>query len=538
MNSVPERPFRVALLGILAVAFLLRATGIRWGIPDTSHYFSFHPDEWVILGYTLGLDLPHGQLDPQFYNYGTVYLYLLHLAILIGTTYGWLTLPNDFAQYDALAGLYLTGRWLSVAAGVLTCWLAWEMGKRLCGYRCAAIASFLLAIVPLHTLHCHFLTTDATATLFTTGALLAALNVYENGGRRAVLAASVLVGLSAATRYNAALVGIAPLLALWLRSREHREAWLGKAMLLVVSSAVAFLIFCPGVWLNPEKFWSDFGYEAKHVREGHGLVFVNTGLGWVYHYWTNLRFGLGLPLLLLSTLSMLIAPFSRRPPVIILWVFVLAYYLFLGSFAVRFARYLLPIVPPLLVLTAWLIAEGWRNTQQVGRVAVATVAGAIGLYTFLWGAAVIAALLQPDPRLQALEWIRREVPLGARIGFATIPWFYTPPFSPYWGELQPSRRADRAREVKEYRLLVPAQEWDVNVLHQAQVVVLSQFEVDDAVRVRHAPALAFLEELNRSFRRVAQFDTTFRVGRIRFGKRNVPHDMLYPFPRVEVWRRQ
>ena len=538
MNSVPERPFRVALLGILAVAFLLRATGIRWGIPDTSHYFSFHPDEWVILGYTLGLDLPHGQLDPQFYNYGTVYLYLLHLAILIGTTYGWLTLPNDFAQYDALAGLYLTGRLLSVAAGVLTCWLAWEMGKRLCGYRCAAVASFLLAIVPLHTLHCHFLTTDATATLFTTGALLAALNLYENGGRRAVLAASVLVGLSAATRYNAALVGIAPLLALWLRSREHREAWLGKAMLLVVSSAVAFLIFCPGVWLNPEKFWSDFGYEAKHVREGHGLVFVNTGLGWVYHYWTNLRFGLGLPLLLLSTLSMLIAPFSRRPPVIILWVFVLAYYLFLGSFAVRFARYLLPIVPPLLVLTAWLIAEGWRNTQQVGRVAVATVAGTIGLYTFLWGAAVIAALLQPDPRLQALEWIRREVPLGARIGFATIPWFYTPPFSPYWGELQPSRRAERAREVKEYRLLVPAQEWDVNVLPQAQVVALSQFEVDDAVRVRHALALAFLEELNRSFRRVAQFDTTFRVGRIRFGKRNVPHDMLYPFPRVEVWGRQ
>jgi len=69
------------------------------------------------------------------------------------------------------------------------------------------------------------------------------------------------------------------------------------------------------------------------------------------------------------------------------------------------------------------------------------------------------------------------------------------------------------------------------------VVILSQFEVDDVVRIRNAPALTFLDELNRSFRRVAQFDTAFRVDGILFGKRGVPHDMLYPFPRIEVWRR-
>ncbi|GBC96958.1 hypothetical protein HRbin16_02771 [bacterium HR16] len=399
------------------------------------------------------------------------------------------------------------------------------------------VAASLLAMVPLHTLHCHFLTTDATATLFITGVLLAALNLYENGRRRTLITAGVLVGLASATRYNAALVLVAPVLTLWLRGKEHGEAWLGKALLLVVISGVAFLFFCPGVWMNPQEFWRDFGYEARHVREGHGLVFVNTGLGWVYHYWTNLRFGLGLPLLVLATLSVLIAPLSRRPLVLILWVFVAVYYLFLGSFAVRFARYLLPILPPLMVLTAWLVAEAWRNTQGAGKVLVAVIAGGIALYTLLWGTAVTVALLQPDPRLRALEWIRKEIPQGTRIGFASIPWFYTPPLSPYWGELQPSRRAERALEVKEYRLLVPREEWDARVLQQAQVVILSQFEVDDAVRVRHAPALTFLDELNRSFRRVAQFDTAFRVDGIHFGKRGVPHDMLYPFPRIEVWRR-
>ncbi|MCS6949628.1 MAG: glycosyltransferase family 39 protein [bacterium] len=522
---------------VLTVALTLRAVGLRWGLPDSSHYFSFHPDEWVILGHTLGLDFPRGQFDPQFYNYGTVYLYLLHLALLLGFSYGWLASPSDISQHQAVAGLYLTGRWLSVAAGVLTCWLTWQMGKRLCGERCAAMSALLLAVVPLHTLHSHFLTTDATATLFTTGALLAAMRLYETGARRALILAALFTALAAATRYNAALVGFIPLLALWLRAREQREAWAGKAILFLGVSGATFLFFCPGVWLNPQAFWRDVGYEARHVREGHGLVFVNTGWGWVYHYWTNLRFGLGLPLLLLSTLAMLVAPLSRRPQVLLLWVFVLGYYLFLGAFAVRFGRYLLPLLPPLMALTAWLVAEGWRNTQQTGRLVVAAAAGAVTVYTLLWGVAVVNTLLQPDPRLQALEWIRRELPQGTRIGFATIPWFYTPPLSPYWGELQASRRAERAQQVQEYRLIVPTQEWDTGVLRQAQVVVLSQFEVEDAVRIRHAPAMAFLGEMKRSFQRAAQFDTSFRLNWIDFGKRGVPHDMLYPFARVEIWRR-
>lgn len=527
------------LLGgaILLIALALRATGLRWGLPDPTHYFSFHPDEWVLLGHTLGLDFPRGQFDPQFYNYGTLYLYLVHLALLAGFAYGWLVPPQDISQYQAVASLHLTGRWLSVVAGVLTCWLTWEMGKRLCGERCAVLAALLLAVVPLHTVHSHFLTTDATATLFTTGALLAAMRLYETGSRRALLGAAVLTALAAATRYNAGVVGVVPLLAWGTRARERREAWMGGVLLFLAVSAVAFLIFCPGMWLNPEVFWRDVRYEARHVREGHGLVFVNTGWGWVYHYWTNLRFGLGLPLLLLSTLAVVVAALSRRPLVLLLWVFVVGYYLFLGAFAVRFGRYLLPLLPPLMALTAWLVAEGWRQTRGAARALLAAVTAGVALYTVLWGTAVVTTLLQPDPRLQALQWIQREVPPGTAIGFATIPWFYTPPLSPYWGELQASRRAERAREVQEYRLLVPQQEWDPSVLRQAQVVVLSEFEVDDAVRIRHAPATAFLEEMQRSFQRVAQFDTTFRLGALDFGKRHVPHDMLYPFARVEIWRR-
>lgn len=538
MEPSRERFLRATLPVLLGVALYLRATGIHWGIPDASHYFSFHPDEWVILGYTLTLDFTRGVVDPHFYNYGTVYLYLLHLAILIGIGYGWLTLPQDISQYQVLASLYLTGRWLSVAAGVLTCWLVWEVGKRIGGYRCAMVSTLLMAIAPLHALHSHFLTTDSTATLFTTGVLLASLRLYETGSRGALLAAGTLTALSAATRYNAVLVGLAPVIALWFRSRERGEGWIGRVVGFCGIAAVGFLVFCPGVWVNPQEFWRDLGYEAQHVREGHGLVFVDTGLGWVYHYWTNLRFGLGLPLLLLASVAFVASLRARSPKMWLIWVFVAVYYLFLGAFAVRFARYLLPLLPPLMVMTGWLIGEIWRYTLGVGRALTGLLAGGVMAYTLLWSIALVLALSQPDVRLRALEWIRRELPAGTTIGFATIPWFYTPPLSPYWGELQASRRAERAREVTSYRLVVPTQEWDLSVLQQAEVVLLSQFEVDDAVRIRHAPAVAFLDRLREDYQQVAQFDVRFGVGSWRFGKPAIPHDMLYPYPRLEVWRRR
>lgn len=538
MQPSRERLLRAGLPVLLGIALYLRATGIHWGIPDASHYFSFHPDEWVILGYTLTLDFTRGLVDPHFYNYGTVYLYLLHMAILIGIGYGWLALPQDISQYQVLASLYLTGRWISVAAGVLTCWLVWEIGKRIGGYRCAMVSTLLMAMVPLHALHNHFLTTDSTATLFTTGVLLASLRLYETGNRWALVAAGTLTALSAATRYNAVLVGFVPMLALWFRSREFREGWIGRVVGLGGIAVVGFLVFCPGVWLNPQEFWRDLGYEAQHVREGHGLVFVDTGLGWIYHYWTNLRFGLGLPLLLLSSVAFVVSLWARSPKIWLVWVFIAVYYLFLGAFAVRFARYLLPLLPPLMVLTGWLIGEAWRYTQGMFRVLLGVVAGAVMAYTLLWTTALVLALLQPDVRLRALQWIRQELPPGTTIGFATIPWFYTPPLSPYWGELQASRRAERAREVTSYRLVVPVQEWDLSVLQQAEVVLLSQFEVDDALRVRHAPAIAFLEQLREDYQQVAQFDVRFAVGGWRFGEPAIPHDMLYPYPRLEVWRRR
>ena len=80
----------------------LRAAGLWWGLPNSEHYFSYHPDEIFLLLPSFGFAA--GDWNPHFFNYGTLYIYLVGIpAVLLG-------LLPDPAQFPAnLAPLYLLG---------------------------------------------------------------------------------------------------------------------------------------------------------------------------------------------------------------------------------------------------------------------------------------------------------------------------------------------------------------------------------------------------------------------------------------------
>ena len=77
------------LLCILALALALRLWGITWGLPSATHYFSYHPDESVMLEYsTQTLNVFTGHLLPHFYNYGSLQLYLVCFASTLAALFG------------------------------------------------------------------------------------------------------------------------------------------------------------------------------------------------------------------------------------------------------------------------------------------------------------------------------------------------------------------------------------------------------------------------------------------------------------------
>ncbi len=235
-----------------------------------------------------GMNLFTGHLLPGFYNYGSLQFYLVCFANsarvyvrrrnIVPKTW-----PSDYPQW---ARMYLIGRCLTVGDG----------RRHGLGDLCAGAASVgpprracwrrgILAIMPLHAQHSHWLTVDVPATFWGMLSLLWAAKLHdalrENApGKdlgRCALWAGVFAGLAAATKYNMAL-SCCPLSA-GLRARAPGLSccWRGW-----YRSAAAFLAACPGALLETPTFLADVRFEVAHVSRQPGPTFTGTGNGFVY----------------------------------------------------------------------------------------------------------------------------------------------------------------------------------------------------------------------------------------------------------------
>ena len=205
----------------------LRAWGLGWGLPSATHYFSYHPDETVVLDVaSRGMNVFAGRLLPHFYNYGSLQLYLVCFANTLAALSGAVDIvPKDYAVwYPEWAKMYLVGRWLTVGMGVGTVWATYAVGRQLWGRRAGLLAALTLAVMPLHAQHSHFLTVDVPGTLWVTLSLVWAARLMRGDPHRlrAALWAGVFAGLAAATKYNLALVILPVLAACVVRIREEK----------------------------------------------------------------------------------------------------------------------------------------------------------------------------------------------------------------------------------------------------------------------------------------------------------------------------
>ena len=163
---------------------------------------------------------------------------------------------------------------------------------------------------------------------------------------RTLLWGAFWAGCAAGSKYNAGLSLIAPLMSLWLMGALPLKTRVGGSAAAIGVAGLTFALTCPGVWADSERFWSHFWYEVRHVGQGHGEIFTDTGLGWLYHINPNLSTGFGAIGLLASLLGWVV--FGQRHRA--LWGVLaasLAYYLLIGAAEVRFLRYTFPLFPAL-----------------------------------------------------------------------------------------------------------------------------------------------------------------------------------------------
>jgi 4-amino-4-deoxy-L-arabinose transferase-like glycosyltransferase len=536
-----ERAWRLALALVVVAAVGLRLWGVTWSLPAGERLLTYHPDEGVNLVSGVLQDgrlRPH--LDLGFYNYGTLYFYVWQAAAAVNSAYGLLSWPSPPAapSTDSAGALILVGRLISVLSAALTVLLCGLITRRLQGRRGGLVAAAVVAVAPLSVIHSRFATVDAFATLLTTAALWASVRACRDGRTWLWLAvAGGLAGLAGAARYNAVLVLAAPLAsALCIQAPWRRRAL--YALGAAAACAILFLVACPGAFLNWPRFSADLLFEMRKSRTGMGLLFAQTGNGWWYHLVTSLRLALGWPLLAAGLAGW--ALLARRgvreaAPVA---AFALVTYALIGAAAVRFWRYVMPLLPALALGASALVAccgTGRRfRAPTVGGTLVA-----VGVAYASWlSMAYTRLMVTPDPRDQAAVAVRAAGP-EATVAFATTPWYWSPPLAPEFG--LPSSGASRRRAVLASeagaRLRLPAEdaEWDQSALSPPPTVVtVSDLESQDALRLRVESAVAFMAALQP--RREQAFEGRAEALGLRLRKEpTLPNDLLYIWPRVTLY---
>jgi 4-amino-4-deoxy-L-arabinose transferase-like glycosyltransferase len=411
-ESADLNPARFGLVVALLAAALLRFWALPQGVP-----FSVQVDEPEVMVRAV-LMMRNGDLNPHFFDYPTLYMYVQALVavlrFMVGAMQGkWAALsqapPETF---------YVWGRAVTATVGTATVWIVYRAGLRW-GARTALLAAAMFAVMPLHVRESHFVLTDTPATFFVMLTLLLSLRAHERSTVTAFALAGAAAGLAAATKYNAALASIIPLLAC-ASTPTLRPSRSVAAAAVVAGMIGAFLLAAPYSFLDLPTFLNQFARLSSEYRGTPPVAPPGTT------YLKHLRNSYGWPGSLIVVGGLLLgvvrAAFGAdRLKWALAALFPLLYFWFISRQNIVFARYLLPMLPFLSLLGAAAIVAAIDQARQLRVPAIARRAIVVVLmlaaiappaYTSMMFDASAAKVWTTQ---QAYEWILEQIPPGSKI---------------------------------------------------------------------------------------------------------------------------
>jgi hypothetical protein len=453
---------QVVVLATLCLILLaggwLRLSGANWD--DGTH---LHPDERYISGVANVIHWPHSiaaYFDPQtsplspynteegqHYSYGTLPLLATKLtADLFG--------EGDYGH------LYLVGRRLSALVDMVTIGLVFLIGRSLfagrlrrradvAGLTAAALYATTVAAVQAS----HYFTTDSWVVMFGTATFMFALRSVRGdldrpgrGELAAMLPVATALGLTVASKASGlftvvpvciALAGRTHVLAMLTAWRIALIRLVRDALIVIVGAYVAFRATSPYAFGNASWFDVRLSHafrsalaEQRDILDGK-IIFpptdqwlLSTRLWDPFENLVIWQLGLALGITALLGLALLGLDAGRRVSSanstgeavaqtreVMVVVYPLAVFIYMGTRFQHMGRYLLPIMPLLAVAAAYALVAG-RRRHRAPRIAAAAV---VVLLTGAYALAFHTIYTSPMTRVAASEWLAAHAPAGARI---------------------------------------------------------------------------------------------------------------------------
>jgi 4-amino-4-deoxy-L-arabinose transferase-like glycosyltransferase len=306
-----------------------------------------------------------------------------------------------------LIDFFLHMRFMPVFIGASTVLLVYLLAKKLYGFNTGIISSLILSFLPWHIIQSRIMGVAIQTPLFGSLIILALIKAAESRrlfGRIAWFLLASYFLKEALGGYNNGILFIPIFFIVWLYLNKKRKggAFFSLAILLV---AILFIIpFIAGIIRSDPPFFKLF-YRSYHKNPFEGPILLNLADNLKNNFPAAIKelfFGSKLETFLYG--AALKGPLLLHPAFFIIFMLSLAYavykrrtadkimlsWLFIGFFGVILgvsgfaARYALIILPPMLILTARLIADALNRAYALRRPITRGIAAGLLVSLLFW----------------------------------------------------------------------------------------------------------------------------------------------------------
>jgi hypothetical protein len=437
--------------GLILISFFLRTKHINW---DQGYHM--HPDERMLIMVADKIQFPHS-LDPDFFNYGSLPVY-----ILSGLAQG---LDNVFdTKLDNYDGLLYVGRYISVFLDLITTLLIAFVTLHLfksikIAYLSALFYTF--SFFPIQ--NSHFFIVDNFLNLFVILQVFLVLKIQESKKKSIlILFTGITSSLMVTTKITAIIFLPLVLFYILVSGFDSKSRKIRIFLTLLTSSATYLIslvffsfIFMPFGFIKWEKFTTEISMQLKMNSNPYIFPYTLQYVGSTpyFYYIKNIAlWGLGIPLFSLfligfgillkriwQSLRLLLLiknsdDFFQKSlkmiknPLIIISIFYFFYFLIIGRSSVKFMRYMLLMYPFFVILAglgAINIYEYFKKLSFKRNKFLAIMSSRIFMLSIIgvvvfWCNGFLNIYKKPNTRIQATEWIFKNIPPGSVI--ATEHW--------------------------------------------------------------------------------------------------------------------
>ena len=401
------KPDRILCIA-LTTGFIFCLYGITWT--------QQHPDDMAFRPLFLPGKLPFNPgwfHKPPFHTYFNYFLSTLPIET-IGKLFKFSTSSIDFAKV-------VWSRVLTSILFLLSVSLVFQVTLKSFGIFSARIVALIFATSAGFIAYSHFLTSDIPVMFWMLVAFYFSFNILTRAKLSDYLLAGFFTGIATATKYNGLAIGISIAVAHFLscssnswKSIDWKRLFLSKKIYLGLSMVVVgFVAGNPFCVLDFQTFKNDFLYNYIVTPAYDG----QTG----HSYWSFFRHVvevIGLPsfIFCLTAIgySIVLTVTKGRQRIqtqtilLSLSVLLLYYYKF-GSFPRLETRFVLPLVPFFLVISAAL----WNQIKE-NKIVVSALTFIIIGYNIACDFNVGNRFLN-DPRTHVLSWAKKNIPENSSI---------------------------------------------------------------------------------------------------------------------------